>query len=175
MRLFCNWPNSSCRLRRRFFSFHFRSDDAQPACRLRGPSLRMQENPITIPGLTARLDKLCHHDGGPCLPADKPHAFVYFITISNQSDHTVTLLGRKWVIENADGTFTIVEGDRIVGEIPRLAPGESFSYNSCHMTSTEGVAKGCFHGVDDLGRRISVPLPAFPMRIPHAREATGLA
>src|SRR5687768_6099662 len=33
-----------------------------------------------IPGLTASLDKLCYHHGGASLPADKPHAFVYFVT-----------------------------------------------------------------------------------------------
>ena len=38
------------------------------------------------------------------LPADKPHAFVYFITIHNSSDRTITLLGRKWVVFHADGT-----------------------------------------------------------------------
>ena len=41
---------------------------------------------IEIPGLTARLDKLVHHHGGVSLPADKPHAFVYYITIRNASD-----------------------------------------------------------------------------------------
>lgn len=109
------------------------------------------------------------------MPPDRPHAFVYFITISNQSEHAVTLLGRKWVIENADGTFHIVEGDKIVGEVPRLAPGESFSYNSCHMTAVEGVAKGCFHGIDDLGRRIHIALPAFSMRFPKPKQASELA
>jgi uncharacterized protein affecting Mg2+/Co2+ transport len=78
-----------------------------------------------LPGLTARLERLCHHDGGCSLPADKPHAFVYFITINNASDRTVTLLGRKWVIEQEDGTRAVIEGDKIVGETPRLAPGEA--------------------------------------------------
>ena len=51
-------------------------------------------------GLTASLDKLCYHHGGASLPADKPHAFVYFITIRNGSDHTITVLGRKWVVQH---------------------------------------------------------------------------
>jgi len=79
-----------------------------------------------IPGLTARLDKLVHHHGGVSLPEDKPHAFVYYITIRNGSDRTVTLLGRKWVIEYGDGSSQVIEGDKIVGETPRLAPGRSF-------------------------------------------------
>lgn len=119
-----------------------------------------------LPGLTAQLDKLCHHHGGNSLPADKPHAFVYFVTIHNGSDRTVTLLGRKWVIAHASGSHLVVEGDKIVGETPRLAPGEQFSYNSYHVTGEDAVVNGSFHGVDDLGRKIHVLLAPFALEIP---------
>ena len=95
-----------------------------------------------LPGLTARLDKLCYHHGGASLPPDKPHAFVYHITISNASERVVTLLGRKWVVLHADGTRLVVEGDKIVGETPRLAPGEQFSYNSYHVTGLDASGTG---------------------------------
>jgi ApaG protein len=121
-----------------------------------------------LPGLSASLDKLCYHHGGASLPADKPHAFVYFITICNASDRAVTLLGRKWVVVHADGTRLVIEGDRIVGETPRLAPGEEFSYNSYHVTGTDACAHGSFHGVDEFGNRIHVILPPFEMNIPHS-------
>ena len=119
-----------------------------------------------LPGLTARLDKLHYHFGGATLPADQPHAFVYFITITNGSDRTVTLLGRKWVVEHADGSHLVIEGDKIVGETPRLAPGEQFSYNSYHVTGCNATAHGSFHGVDEAGQRVHVLLPAFTMTIP---------
>jgi ApaG protein len=122
---------------------------------------------LALPGLTARLEKLVYHHGGKCLPADQPHAFVYFISIQNASDHTVTLLGRKWVIATGDGSRQVIEGDKIVGETPRLSSGESFSYNSYHIAATDSIAQGSFHGVDDLGRAIHVILPSFAMRIPH--------
>ena len=121
-----------------------------------------------LPGLTARLDKLHYHHGGATLPPDQPHAFVYFITILNGSEHTVTLLGRKWVVEHADGSQLVIEGDKIVGETPRLAPGEQFSYNSYHVTGCNATARGSFHGVDDQGRLIHVLLPPFTMQIPQA-------
>ncbi|MCF7686771.1 MAG: ApaG domain [Cephaloticoccus sp.] len=120
-----------------------------------------------VHGLTARLDKLCYHHGGCSLPADKPHAFVYFISILNGSEHTVTLLGRKWVIEHEDGTRLVIEGDKIVGETPRLAPGEQFTYNSMHVSGCDAVARGCFHGVDENGRKVHVILPAFSMNLPR--------
>jgi len=122
--------------------------------------------PLELPGLRVDLDKLVYHRGGPNLPPDQPHAFVYFLTIHNGSDRTVTLLGRKWVIEHADGSHLVVEGDKIVGETPTLAPGEHFSYNSYHVSGQSGRAHGSFHGLDEAGRRIFVRIPAFDLRIP---------
>ncbi len=122
---------------------------------------------VLLPGLTARLDKLVYHHGGMSLPPDKPHAFVYFVTIRNASDRAVTLLGRKWVIQHDDGEQLVVEGDKIVGETPRIAPSEEFSYNSYHMTGVDARAHGSFHGVDELGNKIHVILPPFDMTIPR--------
>ena len=117
-------------------------------------------------GLRVELDKLVYRRGGTELPPDRPHAFIYFLTIRNDSDRTVTLLGRKWVVEHGDGTQLVVEGDKIVGETPRLAPGEHFSYNSYHVTHCDASAHGSFHGIDDEGRRIFVRIPRFAMQIP---------
>jgi ApaG protein len=122
---------------------------------------------VPLSGLTAHLDKLVYHHGGLSLPADKPHAFVYFVTINNASDRIVTLLGRKWVIQHSDGEQLVVEGDKIVGETPRLAPGEQFSYNSYHMTGTDARVHGSFHGVDEFGNKVHVVLPPFEMCLPH--------
>ena len=121
-----------------------------------------------LPGLSARLDKLCYHHGGASLPADKPHAFVYFVTICNGADRAVVLLGRKWVVEFTDGSQLVIEGEKIVGEVPRLAPGEKFSYNSYHVTGLDARAHGSFHGVDELGNRVHVILPPFEMNIPRS-------
>ena len=120
-----------------------------------------------LPGLTARLDKLVHHHGGASLPEDKPHAFVYYITIRNGSDRTVTLLGRKWVIDYGRCERQVIEGDKIVGETPRLAPGEEFSYNSHHITGTDAHVQGSFHGVDESGGKVHVILPPFDLVVPR--------
>lgn len=119
-----------------------------------------------LPGLTARLDKLCYHRGGASLPPDQPHAFVYFITIRNGSDRAVTLLGRKWVVVHEDGTRLVIEGDKIVGETPRLVPGEHFSYSSYHVTGCAATAHGSFHGRDEFGHKVHVVLPPFAMVLP---------
>ena len=101
-------------------------------------------------------------------PPDRPHPFVYFITIQNGSDRSVTLMGRKWVVLHNDGTRLVIEGDKIVGETPQLAPGEQFSYNSYHVTGVDASAHGSFHGLDEFGNRVHVILPPFEMTIPRA-------
>ena len=106
----------------------------------------MNPAPFELPGLRVELDKLVYRHGGEQLPPDRPHAFIYYLTITNDSSRTVTLLGRKWVVEHADGTQLVVEGDKIVGETPRLAPGGHFSYNSYHVTSCNARAHGCAIG-----------------------------
>ena len=122
--------------------------------------------PLELPGLSVALDKLVYRHGGEQLPPDRPHAFIYYLTIHNASTRTVTFLGRKWVVEHGDGTQLVVEGDKIVGETPCLAPGGSFSYNSYHVTPGDARAHGSFHGLDETGRRIFVRIPMFDMRIP---------
>ena len=119
-----------------------------------------------INGLTASLDRLVYHRGGAALPEDKPHAFVYYVTIKNNSPRTVILHGRKWIIRQADGTQLVLEGDKIVGETPRLQPGEQFSYNSYHVTGGPATVDGSFHGIDEQGHRVHVRLPAFSLEIP---------
>jgi ApaG protein len=124
--------------------------------------------PHELPGLRVELDRLVYRHGSSELPPDRPHAFIYYLTIRNDSERTVTLLGRKWVVEHADGTQLVVEGDKIVGETPHLEPGQSFSYNSYHVTHCDARAYGSFHGLDEEGRRIFVRIPMFDMRIPPA-------
>jgi ApaG protein len=114
------------------------------------------------------LDRLIYQPVEATLASEHPHAFIYFLTIRNLSDRRFTLLGRKWIITHADGSTMVVEGDKIVGQTPTLAPGESFTYNSYHVTSVNAVARGSFHGVDEFGQPIYVKIPSFEMTIPDA-------
>lgn len=125
----------------------------------------MGEKSIEPQGLKVVVERVLYHRDNN-LPPDRPHAFIYFLHVHNASDRTVTLLGRKWIIRNEDGSTHVIEGDKIVGETPTLAPGETFSYNSYHMTHQNGQAHGCIHGVDSDGHRIHVRIPPFPLTIP---------
>ena len=99
-------------------------------------------------------------------PMERPHPFVYFISIENQSDRTVTLKARKWVVDEAGGETIVVEGQGIVGKMPKLDPGESFSYNSYHTVAENSQAHGAFFGEDEAGRWYFTRIPEFSLEIP---------
>ena len=126
----------------------------------------MNEESKEIEGLQASLDKLVHHKEKSTVKGINLHAFIYFITICNLSDRKVTLLGRKWILNNSDGTTTVVEGDKIVGETPTIGPGDSFSYNSYHVTHLSAEASGSFHGLDEFNNKIHVRIKPFQLNIP---------
>jgi len=100
-------------------------------------------------------------------PADRPHPFVYFLTIVNESDETVTIKGRKWVVTDEENNKLVVEGDGVVGRFPRLEPGESFSYNSCHVIATDSAAEGALIGLSEDGIPVIVRIPRFTMDVPE--------
>ena len=99
-------------------------------------------------------------------PEEKPHPFVYFIDIINDSAAEVTFHGRKWLIREHNGEITVLEGDGIVGQRPVVAPNDRYSYNSYHVVAGSGAAWGAFYGMTDAGAPVMVPIPEFGMAIP---------
>jgi ApaG protein len=132
----------------------------------KAPLINVSNTSKDIPGLRATLDRLVYFNDPAKLPSDAPHAFIYFITITNLSPATVTLKGRRWIILDADGHRNVIEGNGIVGKQPTIAPGEAFSYNSYHMSHCNCAAEGSFHGIDNDGNLIHVRIPPFTMAIP---------
>lgn len=126
----------------------------------------------SLDGLTVSLDKLTYEYNQEDLPPTTPHAFFYYLTISNLSDRTITLLGRKWILQSLS-QYIIIEGEKIVGQTPTLEPGEIFSYNSYHLASENTKAMGAFYGVDLLNQVIHVRIPEFDMIIPQQKKANN--
>jgi ApaG protein len=116
-------------------------------------------------GLRVKVDDVIYM---PSLdaPADKPHPFVYFISIHNNSAMPVTIRGRKWVIREDNGEVTVVEGDGVVGQTPVIDPGEHFSYNSYHVISRAAVAAGAFFGETAEGEWVFTRIPEFRLDVP---------
>lgn len=100
-------------------------------------------------------------------PSDRPHPFIYFITITNESDDPVTIRGRKWVVSQDDGEKIIVEGDGVVGKSPRLEVGADFSYNSYHVVASNSVVEGAFFAETDDGRPVYAKIPNFDLEVPN--------
>jgi len=124
---------------------------------------------MELPGLKVTVDRLLYQR----LKTDqseKPHSFIYFISIHNNSDVAVTIRGRKWVVTHDDGSVLVVEGDGVVGETPTIQPGGKFSYNSRHIIGTDSaMAEGAYLGVDDSGRRVMMRIPRFRMEVPGVK------
>jgi ApaG protein len=117
-------------------------------------------------GLRVTVDRVVYQTDGPT-PAERPHCFVYYITIHNDSDRPVTIKGRKWVVTNDEGEITAVEGDGVVGQFPTIKPGGKFSYNSFHLLSTRSaVAEGSYLGIDAEERKVLTRIPRFKMTVP---------
>lgn len=99
-------------------------------------------------------------------PPEKPHPFVYFISIHNESDETVVVRGRKWVVREDNGEVTVVEGDGVVGQTPRIEPGGHFSYNSYHVVAGGATAEGAFFGETQKGEKLYTRIPGFRLDVP---------
>lgn len=116
-------------------------------------------------GLRVRVDDVVYMPGLDA-PPDKPHPFVYFISIHNDSPVPVTIRGRKWVVREDDGEITVVEGDGVVGQTPVIDPGGHFSYNSYHVVNRGATASGAFFG-EAAGEWICTRIPEFRLEAPE--------
>lgn len=98
-------------------------------------------------------------------PGQDHYMFAYRITITNESDHTVQLLRRQWLITDATGQKRKVEGDGVVGQQPVLAPGQSHEYMSgCDFRTPIGQMQGHYVMVRrDTRQEFKVRIPKFVM------------
>ena len=60
-------------------------------------------------------------------PEQNRFAFAYHITIENQGSETAKLLGRHWIIIDANQERKEVKGMGVIGEQPTLEAGPKFS------------------------------------------------
>ncbi|HEX3798263.1 MAG TPA: ApaG domain [Verrucomicrobiae bacterium] len=128
---------------------------------------------LELPGLTVSVDRVVYHAEAQT-PLDRPHCFVYFITIHNRTEHTITIRGRKWVVTNERGEITAVEGAGVVGKTPLIEPGSSFSYDSYHLLDTlTAIAEGSYLGSDEKGRGVIARIPKFRMEVPQKGSPGG--
>ena len=96
------------------------------------------------------------------------YVFAYTIHIRNTGSVPARLLGRHWVITDANGKVEEVAGDGVVGEQPWLRPGDDFTYTSGAVLEThQGTMEGTYAMLADDGTRVEAPIPAFVLAVPR--------
>jgi ApaG protein len=102
-------------------------------------------------------------------PAEKKWFFAYRVKIANESDQTVRLISRHWIITDANGEVDEVRGPGVVGEQPRLAPGEEHEYTSfCPLETPFGTMHGSYQMVTDAGEPFDAEVAPFSLAEPFA-------
>ncbi|MBU1313232.1 Co2+/Mg2+ efflux protein ApaG [Pseudorhizobium marinum] len=100
-------------------------------------------------------------------PEDSRYVWAYHIVIENHSALTVRLTHRYWHITDQSGLVDEVEGPGVVGEQPKLRPGDTYEYSSgCPLDTPSGVMFGHYRMETDEGESFDVAIPAFSLDSP---------
>ncbi len=103
-------------------------------------------------------------------PDEDRYVWAYTIEIANLGGETAQLLSRYWRITDAEGQVQEVRGPGVVGEQPRLEPGEAFTYTSGVPLSTpSGIMVGCYQMRSEAGELFTIDVPAFSLDLPDAK------
>ncbi|MCB0496552.1 MAG: Co2+/Mg2+ efflux protein ApaG [Cyclobacteriaceae bacterium] len=101
-------------------------------------------------------------------PSQHHYVFTYQVTIENNSNKTLQLKRRKWIINDAAFPIRNIEGEGVVGRQPVLEPGQSHQYISgCNLRSGIGKMRGSYQ-MEKLmdGQLITIQIPEFKMVAP---------
>ena len=98
-------------------------------------------------------------------PEASQYVFAYHITITNVGETEVQLMSRHWVITDGSGVVHEVKGPGVVGEQPKLKPGEKHAYSSfCPLTTPTGNMRGSFQMINTRGAQFEAKIPLFFLR-----------
>ena len=101
-------------------------------------------------------------------PEQSHFVWAYRIVIENRGAETVQLRSRHWRITNARGELHEVRGPGVVGEQPRLEPGDAFEYMShVPLKTPSGIMTGSYQMETRDGESFDVEIPAFSLDSPH--------
>jgi ApaG protein len=101
-------------------------------------------------------------------PEQDRYVFAYTVVIQNQGSIAARLLGRHWIITDANGKVEEVRGEGVVGEQPYLRPGEGFRYTSGAILETAvGSMRGSYQMLADDGLAFDADIPPFVLSIPR--------
>ena len=94
--------------------------------------------------------------------------FSYTVTIRNRGETPAKLLSRHWIITDGNGKVQEVRGDGVVGEQPRVRPGEDYQYTSGAVLETAvGTMRGSYQMLSEDGTRFDAAIPEFTLSVPR--------
>jgi ApaG protein len=96
---------------------------------------------------------------------ERRYVFGYTIVIVNNSDTPAQLMSRRWIILDGDGNREEVNGPGVIGQTPRLVPGEAFKYQSfCPLKTSWGTMEGSYQMRRDDGSTFEIRIDRFYLR-----------
>ena len=105
-------------------------------------------------------------------PEDSHFVWAYAVEISNDGKETVQLKTRTWRITDGLGRTEEVRGPGVVGQTPKILPGESFAYTSgCPLKTPQGIMVGSYQMSDEGGKVFDVAIPAFSLDCPYTQRS----
>lgn len=100
-------------------------------------------------------------------PKEDKYLFSYTVTIENHGTTSAKLQSRHWVITDANGKKSEIQGSGVVGETPTIAPNTSYKYTSGALLETPvGVMQGCYQMLTEKGDNFKAVIPAFRLAVP---------
>jgi ApaG protein len=115
-----------------------------------------------------KVDVKAVYLGDQSEPEADRYTFAYTVTMQNTGTIAAKLLGRRWVIIDANGKIREVVGEGVVGEHPYLRPGEAYEYTSAATIETPvGSMHGSYQLLADDGVPFEAPIAAFSLAIPR--------
>lgn len=102
-------------------------------------------------------------------PANLKFVWSYEITIKNDSNHIVQLLGRFWRITDMSGRVEELQGIGVIGLQPIIKPGSQFVYKSyCQLLTPQGTMEGYYEMQDLEDQHFNIEIPKFILSAPSS-------
>lgn len=99
-------------------------------------------------------------------PVQRQFVFAYDVRIANVGSRPAQLLRRRWLIHDAAGQDTEVDGEGVVGVQPLIPPGGVHEYSSfCVLRGPEGYMEGAYRFRGDDGAEFDAVIPRFMLEV----------
>ena len=102
-------------------------------------------------------------------PRAHRYVFAYTVRIHNTGTLGAQLQSRHWIITDGHGKVAEVKGPGVIGQQPRLGPGEHFEYTSgCVLETPRGEMRGTYQMFRPDGTSFEATIAPFALALPQS-------